>query len=217
LDCCSAVKAIDSLETEVLAAAIDTAGATIKTCFTNALLRTLRRELSGPQRSTTFAEIYAHMLRNKDDFGLEAIPLHVTASKRSVAIRRLAGAGSFQPPTEDESNKPSTLKATITAHLDDKLTSQNINELKMWFTTSIPSNVRRIDIQFEGIFETESYLAIFTVPIEVWSCLRVDQAYGVLGLTKGGNKLLQTGTGQVLGTAVTSKGRENVRPRPSKN
>jgi hypothetical protein len=205
------------LETEVLAAAVDIAGATIETCFTNALLRTLRRELGGSQRSTTFAEIYAHMLKNKSDFGLEAIPIYVTTNKPSIAIRRLAGAGSSQSPKEDEINKPGTLKATITAHLDGKLTPPNINELKTWFTTSIPSNVRRIDVQFEGVFETESYIIVLTVPIEVWSCLRADEAYGVLGLTKGGNKLLQTGTGQFLGTTATPKGRENLRPGSSKN
>lgn len=205
------------METEVLATAVGITGAMIETCFTNALLRTLRRGLDGSQRSTTFAEIYAHMMKNKSDFGLEAIPIHVTTSKPSIAIRRLAGAGPSQSPKEDEINKPGTLKATITAHLDGELTPQNINELKTWFTTSIPSNVRQIDVQFDGVFETESYIVVLTVPIEVWSCLRADEAYGILGLTKGGNKLLHTGTGQVLGTTAAPKGRENLRPGSLKN
>jgi hypothetical protein len=107
-------------------------------------------------------------------------------------------------------------RTTITAHLNTKITPQNINEITTWFTTSVPTNVRRIDIQFEGVFESESYVVMFTVPIEVWTCLRSDLGYRMTGLTKGGNKLLQRSS-QVLGAKAAPKGGENVRPEFSKN
>jgi hypothetical protein len=217
LDCCCAVEAITGVEIETLAAAVDTAGSKIRTSFTSALLWTLRRDIKGSRGSTrTFAEMYAHIMRNNSTFGLEAHLIHVIGSKPSVAIRRLAGAGLPSSVTGDEQNKPGILRATITAHLNTKITPQNINEITTWFTTSVPTNVRRIDIQFEGVFESESYVVMFTVPIEVWTCLRSDLGYRMTGLTKGGNKLLQRSS-QVLDAKAAPKGGENVRPEFSKN
>jgi len=205
LDCCCALNAVDMLETEVLAAAADTAESRIDTCFTNVLLTSLRKMQGEP---VSLAALYGHIIRLREVYGLEYAPFHVTKDGgASIVLQKLGGSGIPRPLKEV--TESGSLKMLITAHLVNKITPQDVEQMRKWTTSGVPAVIRQLDIQFEGAFDSDSGMLLFSVPVEVWSCLRDDPAYNGIGIIRSHNKMLGSRTG-VLGTVTKPSGTENM-------
>lgn len=216
LDCCYAAEAVDQFNCELLLAtsATEEASADIETCFTNALLQTLT-DINGSPYSV--AEIYGHMMRYRHTLNLVYSPIYVPPEpgSSSIVLQKLGPPPVPRPRLISSANKTVEPKAIITAHLDASLTQDNVKELKKWLTKALPSNIQGLEIELTGVFEAESTIVEFRVPIEIWACLREDPAYTYVGMARSGNKLLSWGQSGTLAARPPS-GYENIRPGSSK-
>lgn len=184
LDCCCAIEAVDQLNSEIMAAAIETAGADIETSFTMALLKTLQ-SLQG--KPTSLATVYSNIMRTRNKLKLQYIPIYVPKSGASVVLQPVGQAG--VPPPITHPNLINTPKVLLSVDLDGNMTEQTVHELTEWLTSHIPSTVQRITVQLEGIFRANSSIILFTAPVEIWACLRQDDAYKFVSEVRSSNML----------------------------
>jgi hypothetical protein len=211
LDCCAAIEAVSDLDCEVLAAASGTASANVNYSFTKAFLSALQSFNGAP---TSLSMVYGHIMRNKKKFNLQYHPIYVPRTRKTSCVIQPLG-NSAVPSTVSYANRSNPPKMTLSVHLDRTMTSNNVDEIKNWLTTNVPSNAKGITVDFEGLFDTDSSILIFTVDIEIWAVMRQDIAYQFMGMTTSRNKL-SLGQGLPL-QPLGIKGSENKKPgSPSK-
>lgn len=215
LDCCYAGEAITLYGPEVLAAtsATETAASESRTCFTTGLIKKLK-ELNGAP--ITVASLASELHRDRKHLKLEYAPTHAARTNHpSIILQKMhtpvpnlySGKGKVK-----SSAKNDTPRALITVHLDEDFNEKSIEALKKWLFTELPAAVSEIEITLQGSFKSGSSLLIFTVPLEVWSCLESHPAYGFVGIVQGNNQLLQSSGVQASVSNLSIRGSESQNP-----
>ena len=65
----------------------------------------------------------------------------------------------------------------------------DVNAWRRWLTTETPLEIRNIDIQLQNVYHSHSLLAIFSIPVVVWTRLPDQAAYRFIGyMTRPCNK-----------------------------
>jgi hypothetical protein len=193
LDCCYASSSVveNSAGPEVLAASTwhTTAGAALSTSFTQNLINELKR-LNGNLASV--ASIYAQIHRNTKSYtDIAACPLHIPkigrdstilSKLRTPTVRRQSIIGPLQPKDE---------RVVITVHLSDHNGAPPDLTQWTWLTSNLPSHVSKTQITVEGVFDSDSFVILVSMPLEVWTMLPDgDDAYSFVSFVKSGNLLL---------------------------
>ncbi|KAI4945484.1 hypothetical protein J4E91_007826 [Alternaria rosae] len=218
LDCCYAAEAFSSVESEYLTAcsATEIATADIATSFTKAIIEQLK--ICNGQPWTTSA-IYSRIVRNKEKFGLVVTPNYLPRNDTSfpIILRKLGNISAPPPITDrEESEEP---RVIITAHIEDKITADTVKQLKIWLETRMPAKLLKLKVEFAGVYDTDSSLLEFRIPVVVWAMLRDDPAYRFVGFSRSGNRLLELAQSSSSTTLVSQpvSGYENMKPgSPSK-
>jgi hypothetical protein len=188
--------------------------------FTKALINQLK--VCNGQPWTTVS-IFSELVRNKKKHGLIATPgfLPSNSTDLPIVLRKLGKFSTPPPITGREENEEP--RVIITAHVEDKITPATVRQLQLWLSTGMPSNLLKLKVEFAGVFDTDSSLLEFRVPVEVWAMLRDDPAYRYGGLVRSGNRLLQLAqAAQAAQQSATlairpAPGSENIKPgSPSK-
>jgi hypothetical protein len=198
LDCCYAAQASKGFA-EVLAAtsATELAGSDIDTSFTKALINELKAASS---HIVTAAQIHGRLMRGMKPNGLQYTPYHAARDGwASCKLRRM----------EDTVQSKDKGKAG-----DDKriLVGVTVNESLQ------PTDVKGMDIELSGLWDTTSTFLTFTVPIEVWTQLPADSAWIYIATVNSGNKMLRLAAAQASTLADRTRppqGGENIRPGSS--
>ena len=106
----------------------------------------------------------------------------------------------------------------ITAHIEEKITAETVRQLKIWLETRMPAKLLKLKVDFAGVYDTDSSLLEFRIPVVVWAMLRDDPAYRFVGFSRSGNRLLDLA--QSTSSTLVSRpvsGYENMKPgSPSK-
>jgi hypothetical protein len=194
LDCCYASSSTveNSSGPEVLAASTwhTTAGTALSASFTQSLINEMKR-LNG--NSASIASIYAQIHRNtKPYMDVAAYPIHapkigrdsITLSKLGTpTVGRRSIIGPLQPKDE---------RVVITVNLSDHNgTPSDPAQWTTWLTSNLPSHVSKSQITVEGIFDSDSFVMLVSLPLEVWTMLPDgDDAYSFVSFVKSGDLLL---------------------------
>lgn len=191
------------------------AASDIATSFTKALIEQLKFCNGNPW---TTSAIYSRIVLNKDKFGLSVTPTYLPRNDTHppILLRRLGNIAAPPPVTlRDESEEP---RVIITAHIEEKITAETVRQLKIWLETRMPAKLLKLKVDFAGVYDTDSSLLEFRIPVVVWVMLRDDPAYRFVGFSRSGNRLLdlaQSNSSTLLSRPVS--GYENMKPgSPSK-
>jgi hypothetical protein len=187
LDCCYAAEAVNGTA-EVIAAtsATEIAEGNPDTCFTQGLDKELMRVSS---IISSAASLHSEMMRNRRALGLNFTPFYAEREGRnSVVLRKMAGKGKGRMPTLPKHGP----RILVTAHIEQALTQKDSNDIKKWLLTEVPAVVKDIDIRLEGLWDSESTMLLFSIPIAVWTQLPNTTAWSYVGTVTSHNKLLQT-------------------------
>jgi len=213
MDCCYATEAVDG-NAEVLSATstVDKAGGDPDACFTKTLVEELRRASSNV---TTVVSLHAEMVRNRDATKLYYTPVYTQRQgKPSITLQKLRPSGPHGNHLQP-SIKADGPRILLTAHVADNVRKQDLDTLKGWILTQVPTFVTGIDVTVEGVWAAESTLMLFSVPIEIWNRIRDHAAWSYVGTVNSTNKLLgppaSAPAQNILATRPPSGG-ENVRP-----
>jgi hypothetical protein len=102
----------------------------------------------------------------------------------------MAGKGKGQMPTLPKDGS----RILVTAHIEQALTEKDGNDIKKWLLTEVPGVVKDIYLRLEGLWDSESTMLLFSIPIAVWTQLPNTTAWSYVGTVTSCNKLLQTNT-----------------------
>jgi hypothetical protein len=215
-DCCHAGEAFSHVECEYLTAcsATEIASDQAHISFTKAIVEQLK--ICNGQPWTILA-IYSAIVRNKEKYGLNITPAYLarTSTSTPIVLRKLGTLPTPPPITGREKNEEP--RVIITAHVEDKITPETVRQLKIWLETGMPSQLLKVKVNFEGVYDTDSCILEFRVPVEVWAMLRDDPAYRYIGLSRSGNRLLELAQKTTTLVARPAFGYENIKPGyPSK-
>jgi hypothetical protein len=185
LDCCFAAEGYDGTA-EVLAATSMTeiAASSSSSCFTNALIKELRRASS---QAGTVANLHGQMMRNRKMHNLEYTPFYAERrAKPSIILRRLGDTAKAQLPTIAQ-DAPRIL---ITAHVDGDVGMKDVAEFRKWLLTQVPGKVKGLEVKVEGLWKTNSSIYLLSLPVEIWTQLPDNPAYHYVGIVNSPNLLL---------------------------
>jgi hypothetical protein len=203
LDCCYFTEGYDG-SAEVLAEN-STAGessSSLSTCFTSALIKELRRISS---HATTVAELHGRLMRGQSMHNLESRPFYAPRiRKQSITLRRMGGRSTTQLPAI----APDDPRMLITAHVDQNISPNDVNNLKKWLLTLVPNHVKGLEVRLEGLWKTTSSTLLLSLPVEIWTQLRDDPAYNYVGTVNSSNLLFEEAS------AVQSPASLALRPAP---
>lgn len=210
LDCCYAAEATKQAEILCASSRGETATADLAKCFTKALIEELRHNSSTP---LTIAMLHMEIMRNRQKHGLDSTPFYCKALHKQSVILPSKGWKGKGKALNLASNSSRML---ITAHLDEDLARGNVDGLKKWLTTMLPSSVLGLDIKLEGKWDSYSCFPLFSVPICVWS--QIDgrnPAFTFVGEVSSGNKLLELNAPALALRGAPTSGMENTKPGQS--
>ena len=159
----------------------------MNTSFTKALIEQLKICNGAPW---TTSAIYSRIVYNKVKFGLSVTPTYLSRNDTTspIILRRLGNIAAPPPVTlRDESEEP---RVIITAHIEEKITAETVRQLKIWLETRMPAKLLKLKVDFAGVYDTDSSLLEFRIPVVVWAMLRDDPAYRFVGFSRSGNRLL---------------------------
>ncbi|GFG25712.1 unnamed protein product [Aspergillus udagawae] len=185
-DCCSAGSgALGAYNgAEFMAASVWDAAATsnVHFSFTRILIDELR-QLNG--QAETLACIYARIFRYAQQIQIGASPVHIPKQNSpSVTI----GRNRSRPVTR--SSERDSYRVLLSVKVRDEIPPDS-TQWKEWLTRNIPANVISAKVTIEGAFRGSSLL-LFTVPVEVWTMMPVnDPSYTFIGHVNSPNVLSQ--------------------------
>ena len=73
------------------------------------------------------------------------------------------------------------LIAVSIAEISHSNLAPDVNAWRRWLTTGTPLEIRNIDIELENVYHSHSMLAIFSIPVVVWTRLPDQAAYRFIG------------------------------------
>jgi len=156
--------------------------------FTQAFCQTI---LADPSPATV-AQIHARLISQWQDESkgnhLQTTPVHKAAASFDTPSIILA-----PPNIPREALKPDqsdTAKVLITVKLDDTI-PPNLAEWRNWLRRQIPTNVAKIEVEVEGVFEANSKVILLRLPVAMWDMLPDHDAYSFVGYVGSSNLLIK--------------------------
>lgn len=212
MDCCFAAEYMD-LDVELLAAATEAAGSDVGRSFTKALVHELRSLSSQP---FTISTLYQRLMTNRSALNLDCIPLYNNCNGRdSITL----GNAVHRPQAAGPLLKPDSPRILLAANVSHDVNMADIQSLKDWLTSLLPTSIMGMEIKLEGAWDSSSSssLLLFSLPITVWAHIdRTTSAYTYVGEVTSNNKLLQQAPTQNPALAFRSpQGLETRKPGES--
>lgn len=190
LDCCYAAVSGIEAQIEILAACSREGIASSDSVFN---LTTIFSKILAEQAGSLLSVAFIHglMVRDVRKNGLSPTPVHVVLGDKlrvngSIRLGRLGKVA-----VEQFLPKTATVRITMTAELDDPNILPSPTEWANFFTSLVPSNVKKIcAIHAEAVYKTDSITVEFSGPLEVWSMLRWIGPYKLGRFVRSRNLLL---------------------------
>jgi hypothetical protein len=144
-------------------------------------------------------------MRDQSMHNLEFRPFYAPRiRKQSITLRRMGGRSTTQLPAI----APDDPRMLITAHVDQNISPNDVNNLKKWLLTLVPNHVKGLEVRLEGLWKTTSSTLLLSLPVEIWTQLRDDPAYNYVGTVNSSNLLFGEAS------AVQSPAPLALRPAP---
>ena len=84
------------------------------------------------------------------------------------------------PPTKQET------RVLLSVSVSEDI-GHDIAQWVHWLTTGVPSDVTKLDVTVEGIYESHSTLVLVSIPIAAWTQLAETAAYQFIGFVQSAN------------------------------
>jgi hypothetical protein len=203
LDCCNAAGAVTKGSTgtmEVLAgcsrestAFAPGAGSVLGSPFTHTLIEHLTESVTRPQGLLT-TELQT--LMSLDKVLEKQSPIHVvlTGHHNPINLRPLISDAKLK----EEANRVSqSVKPEVKALLAVSFRGDTLPEMKefvQWLNSQYPKEVAKIEVEsvnIEASFDSCSTLMLLSMPLSLWSHLRGNSGYWLVGFVKSRNVLTE--------------------------
>ena len=198
------------------------AGSALNTSFTKILTRELEH-LDGSACSV--AHIYAKLHREALKNNIAAPPIHVAHPTKASIILEKLGSQAVRKSKRHQAFRINALKDSeprvlITVRLQEDAQVRDLVGWKEWITKNIPPSVDPSQITVEAQFDAGSTVLLVAVPIEIWTALPPNDAYGFVAFVQSSNCLLQqqrpaAAAGPSVGPLAMRPGGSENRPFPS--
>ncbi|KAL8980611.1 MAG: hypothetical protein Q9205_004355 [Flavoplaca limonia] len=213
--CCAAAAAIDKKDNEYLVAAVmeTIASSNIILSFTNRLINILQA-----QAGTAIAvpQIHAKMIAEMTAANtlMEATPIHVGATtKPAIVLERVVKVSNEVKGLRVADTKGSG-KVLVSVKIRGRASIPNAQKFQHWLLSNVPEEVESVKV--EAMFQANSCIVYFTLPIEVWGSLDGREGFQFVDYVNSHN-LWQPlpedlGYGSSTGLSLRPRGSENVPP-----
>lgn len=131
-------------------------------------------------------------------------------NKDSIILYKLKTSGQLSHRQPDFSND--SPRVLVTAHVAETFTRKDMEAMRKWILSQVPTVIKGVDISVEGIWEIDSSLIMLTMPSEIWTQLPDIPAWSYVGEVESTIKLLSVTTSAQSPLMIgPPQGSENVR------
>ena len=107
-------------------------------------------------------------------------------SETTNSLDRSDDAELEHAPTQSSSlsSQASETKVLIAVSFSETISQLDVHEWKRWLTTNAPAGIVGLDTQLESLYQSNSTLGIFSVPVALWNRMPDRAAYRFVGFSK---------------------------------
>lgn len=159
------------------------------TSFTRVLIDALN-SLDGI--SISIASLFALIHQSAWANNIGAPPLHVSKYQRdSIVLRPLSQRRSDrQKSLRVEKLKNGEQRVLLRINLEGDFSDMDVGQWIQWLTTQMPSRIASVDIKLEAVFQSDSSIALITLPIDIYTMLdNSEEAMSFISYVRSSNLL----------------------------